>query len=483
MQKELCMSTIIKNISHNSYTSYELCPVLMHHLGKTATYIVQQLHYWLLLENPSLGIAHDGKQWFYNSHEQWVGIFKKNNIYLSSSSVRRGLSFLENEGIVCACCFTKPGNNINSYTIDYNRLEDVVGSIDKTRLQRIPPAIEESLSSEQQTHFSENREEDFQVQCASPYPQNALVVSDHKPAQAAQMNTLKPVQPVQMSRPINRYISTKPFLKNLSCAQVGEPAPILMQTNQSDQPEIKKINIAQDMVRIWNEVIEHESAPALLTEKRSRYLTTAFNQFFNQDIEQWITFCSTIASSKFLMGETQKSNWRIDLDWALNFEKLQLIREKRRYTFGDRPVTHTSQVLNEKFDVTSAQTKCTLVPTETSGALSIRHRLQEALKRNYSDENNGLYSSWFKETYIEVDENKNNARKIVLYVKLAFIKEQIAIRFRDLCERLFDEIRVGFPEIKPLDIECSRPLGKGMSSNITYPIQSDCFEKTRIKLS
>jgi hypothetical protein len=109
------------------------------------------------------------------------------------------------------------------------------------------------------------------------------------------------------------------------------------------QQEKEKINIPEKMICLWNEIIEENKTSVALTPQRARYLITAFNQIFNRDLEEWIAFCFKIASSKFLMGETSTYTWRIDLDWALNFNKTQLIREGNRYTFGDRLVAYNAQ--------------------------------------------------------------------------------------------------------------------------------------------
>ena len=457
MQTELYMLCPMKK--KTTYVSYKLCPVLEKYFSKPATYILQQLHYWLLLEDPSLGLIHDDRQWFYNSHEQWVTCFKKNRIYLSRSSVRRGLDDLEQTGILLMRRFAKPGNKINSYTINYDQLEKSVGAISATLLQKRPGNVAKDVSLDPHHDIVEKEEAaasgiTYSVQTLHESlsnnehnsAQRITFMSAHCRPTSVQMNT---PGSAQMSTCIYRY-TTSLKTTNLSSEQSGERASLLASSEPHNQQERKNLMISYEMIRLWNDVIEQKSAPVSFTEQRSRYLMAAFKQFFNADLDQWSAFCRKIASSKFLMGETSASKWRIDLDWALNFDKLRLICEGKRYTFGDRVVA--DHISNSTINVSGDLLK----QRETPDALMIRARIQARLRTHYDDHQGALYMSWFDDTYLDVEENQNHEKKVYLYVKLRFIKEQIPIRFRDLCETLIDEICVGFPEIQYLGAACSQ---------------------------
>ena len=428
---------------NRSYTSYELCPVLEKQFGKPATYILQLLHYWLLLENLSQGIIRDELQWFYNTHSNWLKKLNQNKIYISLSSVRRGLEILENQGVVLARCFNVPGNNINSYTIDYDQLECLIGKVSLTRLQRRPcPVLEQQL----QPHIIAHSNKKFPVFNEQTY--------GHKP--------------VQMSRPINRYITKKTLNNFPSDQNLDEMA--LPHANNADQAfqqqEKEKINIPEKMICLWNEIIEENKTSVALTPQRARYLITAFNQIFNRDLEEWIAFCCKIASSKFLMGETSTYTWRIDLDWALNFNKTQLIREGNRYTFGDRLVAYNAQTVKKSVDKPQSSTEVLGELTEKPDALKIRLNIQEILKRRYCDDNAALYAAWFKDSHIDIKDKESDVRTCYLYVKSRFIKNQLHIRYEDLCEALFTEIRVGLPKINAETSESLTPLDSGNDHTI-----------------
>lgn len=401
----------------NLYTSYELCFVLEKHFGKPATYLLQLLHYWLHLENLSLGIIRDDYQWFYNTHSNWLKKLNQNKVYVSLSSIRRGLEVLETHGVVLTCCFEVPGNNVNSYTIDYDRLESLIGDLSFTRLLKKPRSVAEQHAPQNDVGYTNN-----------------LTKENNKHA--------------QMNRPINRYI-TKNTSKNISSEKkFSEISSLdLVRGDQHDQQrETEKNNIPQEMLRLWNEIIEKNTSPVELTSQRSRYLVAAFKQFFNHDLNQWIDFCCKIASSKFLMGESSKSNWRIDLDWALNFYKLQLIRDGSRYTFGDRPVTYNAQRAEQNGDNHTLCMNNKEMPNETAEALTLRTKIQDILTKKYLDENKAHYISWFKDTYIELCDTESDSSKYNLYVKSKFIKDQLFIRYNELCEAFFTAIYIGFPE-------------------------------------
>jgi len=56
--------------------------------------------------------------------------------------------------------------------------------------------------------------------------------------------------------------------------------------------------------------------------------------YFGNDVQNWKEYCTKIASSKFLMGET-KARFQIKLDWAIIPENIEKILDGS-ITIGDR---------------------------------------------------------------------------------------------------------------------------------------------------
>ena len=81
----------------------------------------------------------------------------------------------------------------------------------------------------------------------------------------------------------------------------------------------------QKMMEVWNTTIGNGRQPVELTTQRIALLSMAWEDKFNQSLENWQEFCQKIASSKFLMGE--KTFFKATLDWALKFANIEKILE------------------------------------------------------------------------------------------------------------------------------------------------------------
>lgn len=71
-----------------------ISPLLACRIGLNEAIVLQQICYWL--EETSSGVEHDGKQWIYNTIEQWNAQFP----FWSPDTVKRSLTSLKKRGLV-----------------------------------------------------------------------------------------------------------------------------------------------------------------------------------------------------------------------------------------------------------------------------------------------------------------------------------------------------------------------------------------------
>ena len=113
-----------------------LLPSLAVILGLNEALVLQQVHF--LLQHTKHN--YDNRPWIYNSYPQWVKTFP----FFSESTVKRTIHSLERTGILIASNYNKLAiDKTKWYTIDYDKLEDTVGSYTQndTHLKGIDPAV------------------------------------------------------------------------------------------------------------------------------------------------------------------------------------------------------------------------------------------------------------------------------------------------------------------------------------------------------
>jgi len=90
--------------------------------------------------------------------------------------------------------------------------------------------------------------------------------------------------------------------------------------------EIQSINLEQEMLDLWNEIVQKENPPCRMTPVRKETLTKLLETEFSGNLEQWENVCKQIASNAFLMGKGARG-WQISLNWILNSENLTKVLE------------------------------------------------------------------------------------------------------------------------------------------------------------
>jgi len=89
-------------------------PRLAKAIGLNEAIILQQMHYWL--SSTGAGVEHDGRQWIYNTLEQWQEQFP----FWSIDTIKRAIAGLRKAGIVEVQQLNKrKHDHTNFYTIRY----------------------------------------------------------------------------------------------------------------------------------------------------------------------------------------------------------------------------------------------------------------------------------------------------------------------------------------------------------------------------
>lgn len=433
--------------SHRIITSGKalvLCPKIKQHFGVSAALVLQQLHYWLSKENLSYGVIDEnGYQWIRNTYEQWCDQIQ----VLTLSTLRRAFSTLEKNNIILSQRFTEKsryagGNQVKFYTINYDQLETVMGDLEKSSLNK-PSRFTETNNGAggtllETTHNDSEVAQQHQIQ-------NHSENRSKQPTHLLKMNSL----PAQNGHPL--YITNTTSENTSKKTSLSEATQQLntiqhqgvdFQTVQPDKPaERDKLIIVEEMIFLWNTIVEQTQNKISITPKRSQQLNAAFKQYFNSDLGDWESFCCKIASSKFLMGEVKE--FKAYLDWSIRFDTIQRILEGG-YSFGDRVVNYTprNKVSKENIEIESAAA-CLHneklnhgdAKQESKGALVIRHCVRQRV-------GDAIYQSWFENTNITLEENEDKA---TIYVSSRFIADRLRTHYVDIVETYFQAIHVGEP--------------------------------------
>ncbi len=377
-----------------------LSPATVKIVGRSAAIVLQQLHYWI--SSPAqYGQEKDGRRWIYNTYEEWHKQIK----VFSTKTIQRAFKTLVDLEIVLSERINKKASDQTlSYTIVYEKLAQLLN-------------IEEF-----ETHQTEDK------MTKSSGQNDPIFIK----------NTNKTTE--------------KTFLSENS-----EKIEIFdLDRNK------KKINISDEMLCIWNNIIETNNSVISLNTHRSRFLNKAYTDFFQSDINQWKAYCHKIASSKFLMGEVK--DFKASIDWCLKFDIIQKIMEGQ-YSQGTR------QVRSEKCeqDINSKPTLISMPEdNESPDAISVRNNIQLKI-------GNDLYISWFADSRIIIEQGRGT-----LFVGSDFKKDRIKNQFRDILEDLNLDVNFceNFQDLKEKckDEFCENKEEEHLINNDKKPINLICEE-------
>lgn len=249
-------------------------------VGLNEAMILQQVHYWL---NPKMNKnVFEGRLWVHNTYEQWQKQFP----FWGEKTIRRTILSLEKLTILESRVKTFNFKKTKYYTIDYDALESLRSA--------------EKLGSD-------------------PSGQNDQI---DLPKRADGIGQIDRIDRDNMTRLYNKDTETT--------------------SENTLPPQVPSEDEEEKFISIWNEVVQSKlsECSVSLTPRRVELIQTLLRGSAVSDVEVWRTYCQKIASSKFLMGESE-SGFRVRFDWALDPENVVKVLEGAIY---DKPSQDKPQV-------------------------------------------------------------------------------------------------------------------------------------------
>ncbi len=218
-----------------------LQPVLVKNFGKSGALLLSQLHYWLTKKD-SLGCDHQGNRWIYNTAEEWAG-----QLQLSARYIRHLFAELANLGIVKVKKLHKIKSvRTNYYSIDYDRLNDFIGT----------PNVENSDSHAEKITAPLGKNNLMYIETKTTIKDfNKSEEFEKNPDGVGQRCQISVSQVEQVK---NLNLKNKKSFKTKVSVPTSEIAALQDTADQSSTLVIKT-STAQDMLKIWNENFSKEA--------------------------------------------------------------------------------------------------------------------------------------------------------------------------------------------------------------------------------
>ena len=118
-------------------------PIAAEVLGVNEAIIVQQIHYWLNINEKAKINFHKGKYWTYNTYENWQ---KTNFRFLSVSTLKRIFKKLVTKGILITDNFNQAKYDRTLWvTINYEKLDELLSKYEEENKNEKSEEIEENV--------------------------------------------------------------------------------------------------------------------------------------------------------------------------------------------------------------------------------------------------------------------------------------------------------------------------------------------------
>ena len=118
-------------------------PIAAEVLGVNESIIVQQIHYWLNINEKAKINFHEGRYWTYNTYENWQ---KTNFRFLSVSTLKRIFKKLVTKGILITDNFNKAKYDRTLWvTINYEKLDELLSKYEEENKNEKSEEIEENV--------------------------------------------------------------------------------------------------------------------------------------------------------------------------------------------------------------------------------------------------------------------------------------------------------------------------------------------------
>ena len=118
-------------------------PIAAEVLGVNEAIIVQQIHYWLNINEKAKINFYNGRYWTYNTYENWQ---KTNCRFLSVSTLKRIFKKLVTKGILITDNFNKAKYDRTLWvTINYEKLDELLSKYEEENKNEKSEEIEENV--------------------------------------------------------------------------------------------------------------------------------------------------------------------------------------------------------------------------------------------------------------------------------------------------------------------------------------------------
>lgn len=338
-----------------------------------------------LLNNQNVGIEREGKKWVYNTFEQWADYTK-----YSSRQIERIVSKLSKQGIIIVQKLSRcKSNRTNYYTVDEAKLEALLNKKEASstkgnsllKQQETPLQVDNKSFFDKMSKWSRHEGELFTKNTNKEINSK----SDEKTF------TLKNVAQ-QTSTTLKDQVEQ---VKNIKTTSINT------KTKNSEGSPNSKTPIAQEMLSIWNKVLEKSSAT--MSKQLAPLLVAAYKSKFNSEIRQWEQYCKMIASSPYLTGES----FNLSLLWALKYTTIDRIKN---LDFGVKEIEIASHYQEDA--ISHIQTL-----DEPQKCKDIRVKLLSLFGKN-------TYKNWFSRISLQMIDNK-----VCFQAENKFMKDYITTHY------------------------------------------------------
>lgn len=166
----------------------------------------------------------------------------------------------------------------------------------------------------------------------------------------------------------------------------------------------------KEMINIWDKVIREGDKPSVHNKSRLSALKKVLKEYFEDNLENWESYCLNIKNSNFLMGGGA-NNWKADLTWATRQDNLIRVIEGYYHQKEEKELKNNiSEELQEEDEIVSND--------------PIWNKVTELLKKKKGE---AIYNSWFRKLRLEGYEED----KALLIAPSNFIKDWILNHFKD----------------------------------------------------
>jgi hypothetical protein len=286
-------------------------PLLIENFGRAGAQFLSQLHYWL--EHSQCGQQHMGQKWIYNTENSWA-----NQLKLSARQFRRHVSNLADKGIIFVQKLNPhKSNRTNYFSINYELLNKLLAKDVSTSssYSQTRSFVHEDIMSSSSGHN------------VPIYIETNTTNKDINKSEAIAIELVGQGQtknkPVDLVKQVNMMISKDMEKKEETVIDLvtSETSLVTENLNAEAIQLKKKTTTTQDMLEIWNTTLG-EKAQASMSKDLAPLLVSAFHKKFEQNLDQWKTYCKLIKTSPYLMGE----HFQLSIFWGLKFSVIDRLR-------------------------------------------------------------------------------------------------------------------------------------------------------------